>query len=121
MKNNLNASKFYGMLLATFAFSPFSAALCAGEWRQFRGNAANSIAEGESLPTELSGRNIAWKTELPGRGVSGPIVVEGQILLTASSGLADDRLHIMSYDAATGELQWERQFQATGRTTPSQM
>ncbi len=27
-----------------------------------------------------------------------------------------DRLHVLSFDAATGQLQWERQFQATGRT-----
>ena len=34
----------------------------AADWRQFRGNAANSVAVGESLPTELSGETIAWKT-----------------------------------------------------------
>lgn len=88
----------------------------AGEWRQFRGNGANSVAVGESLPTELSGGTIAWKVELPGRGLSGPIAVGQQLLLTASSGYTQDRLHILSFDADTGELQWERQFQATGRT-----
>lgn len=88
----------------------------AGDWRQFRGNSANSVAEGENLPTELSGGTIAWKADLPGRGVSSPIAVGGQILLTASSGYTQDRLHILSFDAATGERQWERQFQATGRT-----
>ncbi len=88
----------------------------AGDWRQFRGNLGNSVAEGENLPTELSGGNIAWKVELSGRGVSSPIAVKGQILLTASSGYAQDRLHVMSFDAATGELQWDRQFEATGRT-----
>lgn len=88
----------------------------AGDWRQFRGNAANSLATGEQLPTELSGRSIAWKVELPGRGLSGPIAVGDQILLTASSGYTQERLHILSFDAATGELLWERQFQATGRT-----
>ena len=88
----------------------------AGDWRQFRGNLGNSVAKGENLPTELSGGNIAWKVELPGRGVSSPIAAKGQILLTASSGYAQDRLHVMSFDAATGELQWDRQFEATGRT-----
>ena len=53
---------------------------------------------------------------MSGRGVSSPIAVKGQILLTASSGYAQDRLHVMSFDAATGELQWDRQFEATGRT-----
>ncbi|MEZ6121924.1 MAG: PQQ-binding-like beta-propeller repeat protein [Planctomycetaceae bacterium] len=88
----------------------------AGDWRQFRGNLTNSVAESEQLPTELSGESIAWKVELPGRGVSSPIAVREQVILTASSGYAQDRLHVMSFDAATGELQWDRQFQATGRT-----
>ena len=88
----------------------------SGDWRQFRGNDANSIAQGEKLPTELSGGSIAWKVELPGRGLSGPIAVGEQVLLTASSGYSQDRLHILSFDAETGETQWERQFEATGRT-----
>jgi len=88
----------------------------AGDWRQFRGNLANSVAEGENVPTELSGGSIAWQVELPGRGVSSPIAVGEQIFLTASSGYTQDRLHIISFDSSTGETQWERQFQATGRT-----
>ena len=88
----------------------------AGDWRQFRGNSANSVASGEKLPTELSGGSIAWKVELPGRGLSGPIAVGTQILVTASSGYTQERLHVMSFDAETGEQQWERQFKATGRT-----
>ena len=88
----------------------------AGDWRQFRGNAANSVAVGENLPTELSGGTIAWKVELPGRGLSGPIAVGEQIILTASSGYTQERLHVMSFDVETGELQWDRRFQATGRT-----
>lgn len=88
----------------------------AGDWKQFRGNQANSVAVGEELPTELSGGSISWKVALPGRGLSGPIVIGEQVILTASSGYAEDRLRILSFDAETGETQWERQFQATGRT-----
>ncbi|MEJ7592536.1 MAG: PQQ-binding-like beta-propeller repeat protein, partial [Planctomycetaceae bacterium] len=88
----------------------------AADWRQFRGNAANSVATGETLPTELSGDTIAWKTSLPGRGLSGPIVVGEQVFVSASSGYTQDRLHVISIDAATGTQQWEREFIATGRT-----
>lgn len=94
-----------------------TAGICdAGDWRQFRGNAANSVASGEKLPVELSGGSIAWKVELPGRGLSGPIAVRQQVILTASSGYTEERLHVLSFDSETGELQWERQFAATGRT-----
>lgn len=94
-----------------------SAALCEGaDWRQFRGNESNSIAAEDALPTELSGDTIAWKTPLPGRGLSGPIIVNDRVFLTASSGYDDDRLHVLSFDAATGKQIWERQFSALGRT-----
>lgn len=91
-------------------------AATAADWRQFRGNAANSVATGESLPTELSGDTIAWKADLPGRGLSGPIIVGGHVFVSASSGYSQDRLHVIQIDAASGELVWERQFVATGRT-----
>lgn len=94
----------------------FTATSNAADWRQFRGNAANSVAAGESLPTELSGDIIAWKTDLPGRGLSGPIIIGHQVFVSASSGYTQDRLHVISIDTATGDQQWERQFIATGRT-----
>lgn len=100
------------LMLCLAALSP----CYGGDWRQFRGTSTDSVAVGESLPTELSGETVAWQVDLPGRGLSGPIIVSDQVLLTASSGYHDDRLHIISLDAASGEKQWERRFQATGRT-----
>lgn len=104
-----------GLMLA--ALSASMAGVHAADWRQFRGTATNSVAVGESLPTELSRETISWQVELPGRGLSGPIIVDGQVVITASSGYSDDRLHIISMDASTGEQQWARQFTATGRTS----
>jgi outer membrane protein assembly factor BamB len=88
----------------------------SADWRQFRGNDANSVAANESLPTELSGDTIAWKTPLPGRGLSGPIIVVDKVFVSASSGYTQDRLHLLCIDAVSGEKEWERQFGATGRT-----
>ncbi|MBL8818749.1 MAG: PQQ-binding-like beta-propeller repeat protein [Planctomyces sp.] len=101
-----------GMLSAHFAISQAG----AGDWRQFRGNEANSVALDATLPTELSGETIAWKIELPGRGLSGPIVVGDRLYVSASSGYSQDRLHVLCFDVANGKKLWERQFQATGRT-----
>lgn len=89
----------------------------AADWRQFRGTDSTSVASQESLPTSWTEtENIAWKAKLPGRGLSGPIVVGDRVYLTASSGHFQDRLHVLSFDAATGNQLWERQFWATGRT-----
>ncbi len=89
----------------------------AEDWRQFRGNDANGIANDDRVPTRWTDtENIAWKLDLPGRGLSSPIVVGERVYLTASSGVRQERIHVLCFAAATGEKLWERQFWATGRT-----
>ena len=91
--------------------------LTGADWRQFRGNDVSGIAPDANVPATWSKTdNIAWKTELPGRGLSGPIVIGDQVIVTASSGFRQDRLHVISFDRNSGEQQWHRQFWATGRT-----
>ena len=88
------------------------------DWPQFRGPGNNSAAVAADLPIRWSDReNVAWRADLPGRGVSSPIIVRGRVLLTATTGLLHDRLHVLCFDTATGRRLWERQFWATGRTS----
>jgi outer membrane protein assembly factor BamB len=118
MNNRMTGQRVFSVLgLMVAAFSASMTDVQSADWRQFRGTATNSVAVGESLPTELSRETINWEVELPGRGLSGPIIVDGQVVITASSGYSDDRLHIISMDASTGQQQWARQFAATGRTS----
>lgn len=88
----------------------------AGDWRQFRGTDHHGIAAGESLPVVWNNDHVAWNSPLPGRAACGPIVVGGRVYLTASSGVKQDRLHVVCCDATSGKQLWERQFWATGRT-----
>jgi len=75
------------------------------------------VAPDEDLPVEWSEEhNVAWKAELPGRGISGPIVLGDRVVLTSCSGYRQDRLHVVCFDVRTGRQRWERQFWATGRT-----
>ncbi len=90
---------------------------CAADWPQFRSAHSNSVASSDGLPDPLDGKDaICWTVELPGRGPSSPIVVDGRVILTASSGYEQDRLHVLCFDARDGKKMWERQFWATGRT-----
>ncbi|HVU87471.1 MAG TPA: PQQ-binding-like beta-propeller repeat protein [Pirellulales bacterium] len=96
--------------------------LTAGaDWLHFRGSDNRSVAT-TAAPVDLAKdeagveRNVAWKTALPGRGVSSPILVGGKLIVTAASGFNQDRLHVVCIDAETGAKDWERQFWATGRT-----
>jgi outer membrane protein assembly factor BamB len=89
----------------------------AADWLQFRGSENRSTTSGDKLPTEISSeKNVAWKSPLVGKGVSGPIVVGKKVFVTASSGpVVQDRLHVLCFDADSGKQLWHRQFWATGR------
>ena len=90
----------------------------AGDWRQFRGNESNGLGDDVLPPTQWSATdNIAWKAELPGTGLSSPIVVGDQVFVTCASGFRQDRLHVISFSVKDGSKVWERQFSATGRTS----
>jgi len=89
--------------------------LTGADWPQFRGARTGSVAHAEQLPTRLD-QSVAYGVELPGRGLSGPIVVGDRVFVTASSGFLQDRLHVLCFRAADGQQLWHRQFWATGRT-----
>ncbi|HEX3868936.1 MAG TPA: PQQ-binding-like beta-propeller repeat protein [Pirellulales bacterium] len=94
-------------------------AAAGANWPQFRGVDSASIADGPAPPVDFdveTGQNIAWKADLPGRAASGAIVVDGRVIVTASSGAMQERLHVMAFDGSTGERLWQRDFWATGRT-----
>ncbi len=97
----------------------FVLAARAADWPQFRGPDSRSVSDSAQPPAQWSdsdGQNVAWKVKLPGRGPSSPIVVGSRVFVTASSGVNQDRLHVLCFDAADGSQLWERQFWATGRT-----
>ena len=91
--------------------------IASGEdWLQFRGNDHRGISLKSETPINLSKNNIAWKIPLPGRGLSSPIVIGNRVFLTASSTTDQSRLHVICANKDNGEIEWERQFWATGRT-----
>lgn len=95
--------------------------LTGADWLQFRGTDVTGVARDAKLPTTWSGvdgksDNVAWKAPLPGRGLSSPIIIGNKVIVTASSGFAQDRLHVLCLDQASGKKLWERQYWATGRT-----
>jgi len=56
----------------------------AAEWPQWRGPDGQGHAAATGLPTEWSEtKNVTWKTKLPGRGHSSPVVENGRIWMTA--------------------------------------
>ena len=91
--------------------------LHAADWPQFRGPNGNGFSDETSIPTELhSARSLAWKSDLPGAGLSSPIIIGDRVFVTCSGGLKQQRLYVICFNAADGKKIWERQFWATGRT-----
>ncbi len=91
----------------------------SADWPQFRGPGGTGVSPDAGPPVTWDGQagsNVRWKADLPGRGVSSPVVCRGRAYVTACSGPGQDRLHVLAFDAATGRRLWERQFWATGNT-----
>jgi outer membrane protein assembly factor BamB len=89
----------------------------AGDWPQFRGPGGSGVSSEVGLPTRWSAtEGLRWKVELPGRGLSNPVITGGRVYVTACSGYQQTRLHVLCLDQATGKRLWERQVWATGNT-----
>lgn len=72
-------------LLAAAIVIPAARASGGSNWPQWRGPESQGISTETNLPTEWSStKNIQWKTPVPGRGHSSPIVWEKRIFLTTS-------------------------------------
>ncbi|MYA79046.1 MAG: PQQ-binding-like beta-propeller repeat protein, partial [Acidobacteriia bacterium] len=65
----------------------------AGRWTHFRGNSPGAVPDNPRLPdTWSTTKNVAWKTPIPGKGWSSPIVWDDQIFLnTAISSTGDEQ------------------------------
>ena len=94
----------------------FALQATAADWRQFRGPQGNGVTSDRNLPVTLNEKDLKWTITLPGRGLSGALVLGEKIIVTCSSGITQNRLHILALNAKDGSLIWHRQFWATGRT-----
>jgi outer membrane protein assembly factor BamB len=60
-------------------------------WPQFRGSNGLAVSEATDLPIEWgTDQNVKWKTKIPGKGWSSPIIWEEKVFIT-SAGRADDK------------------------------
>jgi outer membrane protein assembly factor BamB len=106
----------------TAALLASTTAGATGHWPQFRGPGSQGVSTEINLPTRWSAtENIVWKTPLPGPGHSSPIVWGDRVFLTAfrsdrSLGNWFGRLRgdlvVLSIDARSGRVLWERKVPA---------
>lgn len=121
--------------LLSVALSLFASTLCtrpsqADDWARFRGpNGAGISTEDGSIPTQWSpSANVAWTAELPGAGVSSPIIVGQKVLVTCYSGYGLSRQepgdiknlmrHLVCFDLKTGDKLWQQDIPAAQPEDP---
>jgi outer membrane protein assembly factor BamB len=91
----------------------------AGDWLRFRGpNGTGISSDDDATPISWSPtENLKWKIELPGAGVSSPIVVGDQIFVTCYSGygggrdagnMEDLKRHLVCIDRTAGSIVWQK-------------
>lgn len=78
------------------------------DWPWWRGPSRNGLASSLPVPTEFGpGKNVVWKTPVPGRGHSSPIVVGNLVLLTTAD--ESQQVHsVLAFDRATGRQVWKK-------------
>ena len=84
------------------------------EWSELRGPTARGVFEAEDLPMEWDReKNVVWKTKIPGRGWSSPLVIQGKVILTSGMDEAVDGMHdlkVLQLDANTGNIIWKKRY-----------
>lgn len=83
--------------------------LFAVDWPQWRGPQKNNHAPASAKPvTEWSEtRNVRWKTPIPGRGHSTPIIVDGKIYLTTGDQEKNTQ-SLIALDQKSGKILWAK-------------
>lgn len=87
-----------------FVLAITCSAMSAGEWPQFRGPTSDGYAGKVGLPVTWSEtENIKWKTAIPGKGWSSPVVSGDQVWLTTALDEGKS-LHAICANRETGKV-----------------
>ncbi len=101
------------------------------EWPSFRGPSASGVADGERIPDTwdvAGGKNVRWKTPIPGLAHSSPVVAGDRVFVTtavsskgaatfkpglygdgtASEDRSSHQWKVIALDRQTGKVLWER-------------
>lgn len=89
---------FFVLLLACLA------AHAGVDWPEMRGPTQNGHADNKGLPIHWSEtENIKWKTEIPRRGWSTPVIADGKIWMTTAAADGHD-FYVLCVDEQSGKI-----------------
>ena len=94
-----------GILSLLYSLSSVFAQEETKNWTDYRGPEKNGKSTAQNIPISWSdSTNIAWKTPIPGRGWSSPVVFDNRIWLTTALSEGKE-LRLIAINADTGEIQ----------------
>jgi outer membrane protein assembly factor BamB len=95
---------FWG--LALLAFTPF---VMAEEWPGWRGPRGDGTSKETNIPLRWNqSENVRWKTTIPGKGHSSPIIWGERIFVTTCLEEQEKRL-LLCLSRTDGKVLWERE------------
>ena len=79
--------------------------ICAPDWPQFRGPGGQGVSDEKNVPLTWSEtKNVRWKTAIPGRGWSSPVIQGERIWLTTATDEGRS-LRAISVNVNTGAIE----------------
>jgi outer membrane protein assembly factor BamB len=80
----------------------------ASDWPQFRGPDGDGHSSAKNLPLNWDAtKNVAWKTEVPGKGWASPALFKSRLYLTTAGEVGSElSLRVLCLDAANGKTAW---------------
>lgn len=117
---------FRSSLFACILTILFIDAKAQDNWSHFRGDLGDGTTAVNNIPLEWSNdKNVLWKTRVPGKGWSSPVIWEDQVFITtayradmkeleeipSNRRITPDteyRFEVYSLDRKTGEIKWKQ-------------
>jgi len=128
VRTRLRVTKYLAITYLAMSIAAVTGAIGDDSWPQFRGPDGQGFSNATSLPSDWTkDDNVLWRTDVPGRGWSSPVVMDEQVWVTTAveteateefrkEKLAEDpfadaknvlqsvAFHAVAYDLATGEV-----------------
>ena len=128
---NIYRKLFTGIIALGLVTGNLTAQAPERQWPSFRGYLSSGVLDNADLPDSLDvekGINIKWKTEIPGLGLSSPVIWGNKLFITTAIGksgesglktgmfgdvtpVKDSSEHVwkvLCYDKNNGKLLWEK-------------
>jgi outer membrane protein assembly factor BamB len=93
---------------------PVTGEVGPNDWPWWRGPARDGVAVGAGAAVKWSASsNIAWKSEVPGRGHSSPTVIGSLVVMQTSNETAKTQ-SVVAFDRKSGKLRWQTTINSGG-------